>query len=565
MLEGKFRSYFGAVCVPILDKGDGTISNVTHDWANAVGSLGGGLAVTVIRLQLRNKRVDLAKQKLAEMALANNVQWLLFVDDDVLPPPDGLAKMITLWKSDPKYKVISGMYWSKSRPSFPLIFKEGLEGSFWDWTTSDLIQCDSGGAGFLFIDAQYLKSLSKPWFSCNYYFDDPRGILDVQAWDLSDKLSSELMKGIDANKDIVEHYQKQMKDLAEEIKKAPMTIPPGSLMKDAQRSESTTEDIYFFKKMKDETGDRPWFDCSIQCMHQDKRTGEIFGIGPDFPQAQARYSKKLQKDKKVVVDIGAGLANYWLEEGEAIRIDNDPACNPDIIADARVLPLEDCFADVVFSSHTLEHFSFHETVSVLKEWIRIAKIGGKIVIVVPNLKWAANKILNGASNPEDAERALYMHYSAQKGDLRSAQTDVHRAGFTKDSMIGLLKSIPGLKDIEVHTSDGNYSNWKEPFTFHADDLGYNVIAFATKEYHDAPVSIRMNLVDQQKMKYDVGEKAKDVSQMFLPKSESKVETDEKGHDLQCSSSIGKECDCFKNDKIREKSEKKLKEKRVKKS
>jgi hypothetical protein len=29
--NGTFRSYFGAVVVPILDKGDGTISNVTHD------------------------------------------------------------------------------------------------------------------------------------------------------------------------------------------------------------------------------------------------------------------------------------------------------------------------------------------------------------------------------------------------------------------------------------------------------------------------------------------------------------------------------------------------------
>ena len=118
-LEGTFRSYFGAVCVPILDKADGTISNVTHDWANAMGSLGAGLAVTTMRLQIRNKRVDLAKERLAELALKNNCQWALFVDDDTILPPDTLLKMVKLWKSDPKYKVISGVYWSKSNPPVP--------------------------------------------------------------------------------------------------------------------------------------------------------------------------------------------------------------------------------------------------------------------------------------------------------------------------------------------------------------------------------------------------------------------------------------------------------------
>ena len=55
-LSGTFRSYFGAICIPILDTGNGTISNVTHDWAASMGTMGAGLAVTVMRLQIRNRR-----------------------------------------------------------------------------------------------------------------------------------------------------------------------------------------------------------------------------------------------------------------------------------------------------------------------------------------------------------------------------------------------------------------------------------------------------------------------------------------------------------------------------
>ena len=77
--KGTFRSYFGAVGIPILDPGNGKISNITHDWANASAGLGGGLAVTVLRMEIRNYRVDIAKERLAEMALKNNCQFVFFL------------------------------------------------------------------------------------------------------------------------------------------------------------------------------------------------------------------------------------------------------------------------------------------------------------------------------------------------------------------------------------------------------------------------------------------------------------------------------------------------------
>lgn len=61
------------------------------------------------------------------------------------------------------------------------------------------------------------------------------------------------------------------------------------------------------------------------------------------------------------------------------------AMNPDIKADVEAL---DMFAagsmDYVFSSHTLEHIHWEKVPSVLREWMRLVKVGGHLVLYLPD-------------------------------------------------------------------------------------------------------------------------------------------------------------------------------------
>jgi len=508
-MNGTFRSYFGAICVPILDKGDGTISNVTHDWSNAMAGLGGGLAVTVMRLEIRNHRVDIAKERLAELAISNGCQWALFVDDDVIPPGNGLFKMIKLWRSDPKYKIISGVYYSKSDPALPLVFRGNLQGSYWDWTVHDLIKADGAGAGFLFVDLEMLKKLPKPWFSCDYVFEDPRSMYDIQKWNKMDELGNELLKGKEADTKTVVRMEGELKELGDKIQRVQRGEFDPNLLKNVHNDAGTTEDLYFFKKAK-EHGYDLWVDCSIQCMHQDKRTGRVWGISPDDAQAQPRWSKRMTPGEMVVLDIGAGEGGYHIPEGNPIRIDLDERTKPDIVADARQIPLEDCYADMVFSSHLLEHFSFRESVSVLREWVRLLKVDGKLVIIVPNLKWASKVIMEPEKHNTQyhAERAMYMYFSQQDGTLVDAYEDTHKAGFTPESLAGLLSRVGGLTDIEVHTTEGVYSGWDAPENLVKDGTGYNIIAIAKKAKHNSAISLKLPIGLQEEAKKFVGEKAR---------------------------------------------------------
>lgn len=497
-LNGTFRSYWGAVGIPVLDKGDGNISLVTHDWANASSALSGGLAITLLRLQIKNYRVDIAKEKLCEMAIKNNCQFIFLLDDDTIPPSDTLIKMIKLWKSGDQYKVISGVYWSKSEPSVPLVFKGNLEGSFYDWKTTDLIKADAAGAGMLFIDLEMLKKLPKPWFSCSYYFEDPRGGLDMKMWELQEMIGGELKKGKKADKKVIAQLEKQMLDLGDQIEGAKNGNYPPEILLNSNADGSATEDLYFFKKIK-ENGVQLWVDCSIQAWHQDKKTGKLFGLTPDMPQSRPRYEGKNKPGDAIILDIGAGDYTGYLKEGTPIRVDIDPTMNPDVLADARFLPFKDCFADAIFSSHALEHISFRETMATLKEWGRVLKPGGRMVIVIPNLKWAAKQILAPKIAQDTAERAMFFFTSAQKGDLRSATQDVHRAGFTPQSIKGVLERTKVFGDIEVYTSEGNFDNWDEDGMIAKDDMGYNIVVIAKKVKQIIPISLQLPIKDQEEM------------------------------------------------------------------
>jgi len=82
----------------------------------------------------------------------------------------------------------------------------------------------------------------------------------------------------------------------------------------------------------------------------------------------------------VVLDIGykGGNENAVPIFKDAIGVDLDyPGYN------GRVLPFNDNYADTIFSSHVLEHIS--DYCGAFMEWLRVVKVNGYIVIIVPHM------------------------------------------------------------------------------------------------------------------------------------------------------------------------------------
>lgn len=125
------------------------------------------------------------------------------------------------------------------------------------------------------------------------------------------------------------------------------------------------------------------------------------------------------------VDIGCGRRAV---KG-AISYDLYPEFEPDIIGDATKLEaFKDGELDYVVSSHCLEHLL--DTKAVLKEWDRVLKIGGLMVILVPDSNLKKNSILESS----------------------------HKVGFTVNNIFQLFDRFLEYEIIECRNPDEMESN-----------------------------------------------------------------------------------------------------------
>ena len=92
---------------------------------------------------------------------------------------------------------------------------------------------------------------------------------------------------------------------------------------------------------------------------------------------------------------GSGLrppglaAPQWTE----VRLDADAAVHPDVLAPANDLSaLPDACMDAVFSSHCIEHLYLDQAVPALREWRRVLRPDGFLLLVCPDLQAAAEMI-----------------------------------------------------------------------------------------------------------------------------------------------------------------------------
>lgn len=135
------------------------------------------------------------------------------------------------------------------------------------------------------------------------------------------------------------------------------------------------------------------------------------------------------------------------DEWQEIRFDIDESVNPDLVGTMTDMSsVQTGSVDALFSSHNIEHLYPHEVPIALKEFFRVVKSDGFVVITCPDLvsvcKLVAEDKLTeaaytapaGAIAPIDI---LYGHRPAMaKGNLYMA----HRCGFTKKTLTADLQA-----------------------------------------------------------------------------------------------------------------------------
>lgn len=107
-----------------------------------------------------------ARCESAQAAIAYKAKWLMFIDADMVFPPDAVLTLIDRGKN-----VIGGMYFTKNKNATPLVARRVGNNSirFDDWPKDRIYKCDEIGTGFMLINTSVFNKLKMPYFMFDYY------------------------------------------------------------------------------------------------------------------------------------------------------------------------------------------------------------------------------------------------------------------------------------------------------------------------------------------------------------------------------------------------------------
>lgn len=136
-----------------------------------------------------------------------------------------------------------------------------------------------------------------------------------------------------------------------------------------------------------------------------------------------------------------------------INIDIRPEVNPDILDDcAKLSKIENESIDLIYTSHTMEHFYREESLQALKRYYEVLKKGGEIYISVPDL----DKVFRHYILHQDLRLLQNFLYGSQKHIA-----DFHYTGWNFTTLKEDLESV-GFTNVEL------YDTWKTEWS-HVDD------------------------------------------------------------------------------------------------
>jgi SAM-dependent methyltransferase len=132
-----------------------------------------------------------------------------------------------------------------------------------------------------------------------------------------------------------------------------------------------------------------------------------------------------------------GLKGFDSEEWHEVRFDIDRSVNPDIVGTLTDMSqVADASVDAIYSSHNIEHLFAHEVRPALREFRRVLKEDGFVVLTCPDLQSVCEAVAQGKlteplyaspSGPVTAHDVLFGYGKViADGNVYMA----HKCGFT---------------------------------------------------------------------------------------------------------------------------------------
>ncbi|MCX7174927.1 MAG: methyltransferase domain-containing protein [Proteobacteria bacterium] len=157
---------------------------------------------------------------------------------------------------------------------------------------------------------------------------------------------------------------------------------------------------------------------------------------------------------KTFLHVGCGskrkdqtTSGFNTSEWNELRLDIDENVHPDIVGTMLDMSaVADASVDAIFSSHNIEHLYPHEVPVALKEFLRVLRNDGFLVVTCPDLQSvcaliAEDKLTEPAyTSPAGPITPLDILYGHRPPMARGNLYMAHRCGFTEKVLSATLQS-----------------------------------------------------------------------------------------------------------------------------
>src|SRR3990167_5792723 len=99
-----------------------------------------------------------AENLIAKQVVVGDYEWFLSIEQDNLIPPDAFLRL-NEYMIEKKVPIVSGLYYTKSHPAEPILYRGRGNGSFRDFKLGDKVWCDGIPFGFTLIHGSIIKAL----------------------------------------------------------------------------------------------------------------------------------------------------------------------------------------------------------------------------------------------------------------------------------------------------------------------------------------------------------------------------------------------------------------------
>jgi len=282
---------------------------VCMEWALSFKGINPPINFNIIHSVIKGQEVGVARNALAKQAIEHNCKYIFFHGDDTVPPIHALKQLIFRMENQPNCGVVGGVYCSKCEPAAPLVFKGNGGGSYWDWKVGEFFECTGLGMDCTLIRTEIFERITEPWFK---------------------------------------------------------TVDTDKYLDGINGAEQWTEDLYFCRKVLEETEYKIYCDTSVLCDHWDVYGGKVYRLPKDsYPMRQLLVPSG--RPKALIV----GPKIEITENHEVIWLTPDEDPSADYRGQIGQLPFDDKSFDWVIITQPQDGYAWNKHYD--EEWKRVAK------------------------------------------------------------------------------------------------------------------------------------------------------------------------------------------------